>query len=101
MARPKPNPADYADYAERLNVPKSGSEEAEVFVDRLEKFLEDTRAHFGKEMVSSEEMRAYTVKSGLNGLTEQIARENGSDLLFTAPPEPKKVKKARRARVAI
>lgn len=101
MARPKPNPADYADFAERFNVPASGSEEASSFVDRLEKFVQDTGTHFGKELLPAEELRAFATKTGLNGLTEQIARESGPDLLFTAPPEPKKVKKARRARMAI
>lgn len=87
--------------AATLNVPQSGSPEASAFADAVERRVAAVEKRFADDFVSMEEIGQFCMTTGLNSVTDLIAKENGSDLVFTALPKPVKAKKPRRARMAI
>lgn len=82
-------------------VPRIGTDEAEALVADLERRIAETEATMAEQLVSTEEASNFCIRTGLSALTEQIRKENGSDLMFTRKPEPQKKPKKKRVRVAI
>ena len=80
----------------------AGTPEAEAFATALLAQVSEAEARIAEEFLSLEEAEAFALKKGINALTAQIRKENGSDRLFTSEPQPtRKKSKKKRVRVAI
>ena len=86
----------------RSIAPRAGTADAEAFVAALAAQVPSTEAKVAEEFLGLDEVEAFSVKKGMNSLTSQIRKENGSDRVFTKPPQTTKGKsKKKRLRVAI
>ncbi|MEM6546634.1 MAG: hypothetical protein AAF713_02700 [Pseudomonadota bacterium] len=84
-----------------VDAPQQNSPAAAVVPEDLERLVFETEAMFSDQLMSLDDMSAFGMRTGLNGIADKLAKETGPDLGASTPPKPKKTKKTRRARLAI
>ena len=80
---------------------RSGTAEAEAFVEALAARVQATEAKIAEDFISLDEAEDFSVKSGLNALTTQLRKENGDDRIYTREPAPPKKKKTKKKRMRV
>ena len=84
-------------------IPRVGTPDAEKFIAELEARVASMEKTLEEQMVGLDEITEYSNKKGLNSLTAKLAKEAGSDRVFTQKPEAviNRKKKVKRVRVKL